>query len=216
MAGQEVVVTGFVERTTRLREPDVYEIRGRQLGRMHSLPHPKGDAARPAGALHHYADGSRRDELDAASRWLDQVEDRVPAGEQAHLNQLRAALKEADDGSGLPSALIHPDPVGKNTIRVADGFAYVDWTGAGIGPRVVSIEWMLGPGDSGARAISGDSEHVVLTDEEWERLPGVIEGRHLVSVCFGLALSPDKTAAMVKRITTIRRNARKVVAAARR
>lgn len=105
--------------------------------------------------------------------------------------------------------------MGKNTIRVTDGFAFVDWTGAGVGPRVVSLDWMLGPGDSGAQAVSGYSEHVTLTDDEWERLPGVIEGRHLVSLCFTLALSPDKTAKIVKRITAIRRNAKKVAAAAR-
>lgn len=215
MAGQEVLVTGFVERVKRQREPDVYEIRGRELGRMHSLPLPKGAAARPAGALHHFADGSRRDELDVAASWIDQIDNRVPTGDRRHLDQLRSALHEADDGSGLPVALIHPDPVGKNTVRVADGFAYIDWTGAGVGPRVASLDWMLGPGESAPRTISGYSEHVNLTDEEWERLPGVMESRSLVSLCFRIALSPDKTAAMVKRINTIRRDAKKVAAAAR-
>lgn len=214
MCGQEVLVTKFIDSVKRSREPDVFEIRGRHLGRLHALPLPKGAAARPAGALHHFADGSRRDELDAVAGWLDQVEERVPAGDRSRLDQLRSALKEADDGAGLPVALIHPDPVGKNTIRTTDGFAYVDWTGAGIGPRIVSLEWLLGPGDSGARTIAGYAEHITLTDEECERLPGVIESRQLVNLCFPLALQPANTAKIVKRIPAIRREAKKVASAA--
>lgn len=208
--GQAVLVSGFVPTVKRPREPDVYEILGRQLARLHTLPLPKGPAARPAGGLHHFADGSRRQELDAAASWLDQIEERVAAADLPRLDQLRIALKEAEDGSKLPTAVIHPDPVAKNIVRVDEGYAYVDWTGAGVGPRAVSLEWILGP-----EIVRGYSELVTLTDEEWDRLPGIRLGRHLVSLCFGAALSPHKIASMVKRISTIRREAAKAVAAAR-
>src|SRR5687768_12517181 len=57
--GQQVLVTEFVPSVKAKLEPDVYERIGRQLARLHLLPLPTGAAARTAGALHHFAEGSR-------------------------------------------------------------------------------------------------------------------------------------------------------------
>lgn len=210
LEGQQVLVTAFLATTKRKLEPDAQELIGRLQAQLHGLPLPSGAAARAAGALHHFSSGTRGDELAMAGRWLDQIEGRVPASARPHLGALRAALDEADDGHGLPQALVHPDPVPKNMVRVESGYAYVDWTGAGIAPRAVALGWILGP-----RVMAGYSESAVLSEEEWERLPGIIVGRGLVDLCFRLCFTPDKVEAMAKRLSTIRRNARAKVALAR-
>lgn len=218
MAGQEVLVTEFIEKEKRLPEPGVDQAkRSRAMGWLHSLPKPKpkGAAARPAGGLHHFCDGSRRDELRGAASWLDQIADKVPPAGRGDLDRLRSAILDADDGEGLPTAVIHPDPVGKNMVRTPGGFTYIDWTGAGVGPRTVSLEWMIGPGNSGAGAIRGYSEHLTLTDEEWNRLPGIGESRKLVNLAFTAARQPEQIPRLVKRLASIRREKRKRVAAAR-
>ncbi len=203
LEGQQVLVTEFVPSAKRKLEPDAYEIIGRLQARLHALPLPRNEAARPAGALHHFEMGSRRDELDAAAAWLDQVEERVPGSGRPHLDKLRHALSVADDGVGLPQAVIHPDPVPKNMVRTDSGYTYVDWTGAGVGPRVVSLAWILSP-----RIIAGYEETAAISDEEWDRLPGVIYGRKLIDLCFGLCLNPERATSMVKRIGAIKRDAK--------
>lgn len=210
LEGQQVLVTEFVPSVKRKLQPDAYEILGRLQARLHALPLPTDEAARPAGALHHFGMGSRRDELDAAAGWLDQIEERVPEADRSRLDKVRQALAEADDGSGLPEAVIHPDPVPKNMVRTEPGYAYVDWTGAGVGPRAVSLAWILAP-----RLIAGYQETIPITDEEWERLPGIVGSRKLIDLCFGLCLKPERTASMVKRIATIKRDAKKQVEQAR-
>jgi Ser/Thr protein kinase RdoA (MazF antagonist) len=218
--GQPVLVTTFVEAAKKAkRDPEGAARIGGLLGRLHALPLPPNGnaAARPAGALHHFAEGTRRDELDEAARWLDQLEPRVPEGDRGRVDQLRQALAEADGGEGLPAALIHPDPVPKNAIRTAPGeLSYVDWTGAGIGPRNVSLSYVLGRKTTSAQIVAGYAEHVTLTDEEWERLPGIVAGRHLVNLCFRLGLAPENAAGLAKKVTSIAREARSTVAAARK
>ncbi|HVE94855.1 MAG TPA: phosphotransferase [Acidimicrobiales bacterium] len=213
--GQQVLVTQFVPPLKRPLEPDVYEILGRLLGRLHALSLPTGAAARPAGSLHHFAEGGRRNELDEAARWLDELEERVAPGDCGRLDQLREAIAGADDGAGLPESLIHPDPVPKNMVRVVDGYALVDWTGAGIGPRVASLEYLLGSPAAAGRVMAGYAEHVTLTDEEWERMPAVSAGRRFVGLSFRLCLAPQKAKTFVGRISSERRHANAIVDAAR-
>lgn len=215
MHGQQVLVTQFVPSLKRRLEPDVYELLGRLLGRLHALSLPTGAAARPAGSLHHFAEGGRRNELDEAARWLEEMEERVAPADRGRLDQLREALAGADDGTGLPESLIHPDPVAKNLVRTRDGYAYVDWTGAGIGPRVASLEYLLGSPAAAGRVMAGYAEHITLTDEEWERMPAVSASRRFVGLSFRLCLAPEKAKTIVGRISSERRQANAIVAAAR-
>src|SRR3954454_20565846 len=100
---------------------------------------PTGVADRPAGALHHYAEGTPADELSAARRWLRDLEPRVAVADHDQLDLLGRVLSDADDSTGLPEAFVHPDPVPKNTIFTKDGPVLVDWAGAGRGPRLASL-----------------------------------------------------------------------------
>ena len=52
---------------------------GAIVGRLHGLAVPIG-ADRPAGALHHFAEGTMADELRAVAGWLDSIESRAPSG----------------------------------------------------------------------------------------------------------------------------------------
>jgi hypothetical protein len=106
-----VLVTGFVRPAPKAKRP-AYPIvaLGAMIGQLHGPAVPAG-ADRPAGALHHFADGTMADELRAAASWLESVEDRVPAGSVEAFDTIRAAVAAADGGDGLPEGFVHPDPV---------------------------------------------------------------------------------------------------------
>jgi thiamine kinase-like enzyme len=54
------------------------------------------------------------------------------------------ASEEARFVADLPQALVHPDPCGANAIVTSAGRpVLVDWTGAGPGPRVLSLAGLL-------------------------------------------------------------------------
>jgi len=132
--GQAVLVTEFVRQAPKAKRPGFGILRlGAMIGHLHGLAVPAG-ADRPAGALHHFAEGTMTDELRAAGEWLDSVEDRVPAEGTGAFDTIRAAVAAADGGDGLPEGFVHPDPVPKNVIFTAGGPVLVDWTGAGRGP----------------------------------------------------------------------------------
>ena len=75
---------------------------------------------------------------------LHAAEHRVPMAERALYQTLCDELARADDCSDLPSALIHPDFVPPNIIASTNGdLVSIDWTGAGLGPRVPSLGFLL-------------------------------------------------------------------------
>lgn len=215
MAGQQVLVTEFIPSVRRKIEPDIYQLLGRLHARLHTLPLPTGAAARPAGSLHHHAEGPIRNEITAAAEWLDQIETRLPASTARGVARLRTALEEADDAEGLPEAVIHPDPALVNLVRTVDGYACVDWTGAGVGPRLASLAYLLGSPKAAPRIMEGYAEIVELTDAERERLPTVAATRPLIGLVWNLGFSPpEKAEAILGRLSGVRRNAAKLAAAA--
>lgn len=126
LEGQAVLVTEFVpgvargERAAAIRENGGLRRLGEILGELHSLPAADAAAARPGGAWHHLAD------------------------DQPHYGLLRRALAGADGGDGLPEALVHPDFVMANVIASPErGMVLVDWSGAGRGPRVWPLAFLL-------------------------------------------------------------------------
>lgn len=163
-------------------------------------------ADRPAGALHHFADGTMADELRAVSGWLDSIKVRVPSGGAGAFDTIRTAVAAADGGDGLTEAFVHPDPVPKNVIFTADGPVLVDWTSAGRGPRLPSMTLVLKSSWAAAPFVKGYSRVVTLTAEERERLPELLFSRQLIDRAFGVCRDPEKAVTTAKKLTALRRD----------
>jgi Ser/Thr protein kinase RdoA (MazF antagonist) len=207
LRGQPVLATGFVRGAPKSRQPRYPIVRlGARIARLHQLDPPPG-AARPAGALHHFADGTLSDELRAAVTWLDSIEDRVPGDARGGLDTLRSALRDADGGDGLPEAFVHPDPVPKNAIFTADGPVLVDWTASGRGPRLPSMTLVLRSGWAATPFLKGYTRHVTLTAEERERLGGLLVSRALIDRAFRVCRAPETMTATADRLPALRRTA---------
>jgi Ser/Thr protein kinase RdoA (MazF antagonist) len=183
-----VLVTEFVEAAAPLRPGRSAALLGALLGALHDHP---GRAQRPGGAWHHLSfTGGPREEIAAAGELLDDAVGEVPARRLATFDRLRDAVEQADDCSDLPHALVHPDFVLANAIPTPDErLVIVDWTGAGRGPRLWSLGFLLWA--AGARhprlidlVVSRYRRRISLEAEELARLEGAIAGRPLMLDCW--------------------------------
>ena len=101
-----------------------------------------------------------------------------------------AELDRADGCADLPQALIHPDFVPANAILTPDGgLVLVDWTGAGRGPRLYPLAFLLWAAGCGGPSrldavVAGYREHVTPGDDEIGRLAGAIWARPLILACW--------------------------------
>ena len=204
--GQAVLVTGFVRQAPKAKRPGFGILRlGAMIGHLHGLAVPAG-ADRPAGALHHFAEGTMTDELRAAGEWLGSVEDRVPAGGAGAFDTIRAAAAAADGGDGLPEGFVHPDPVPKNVIFTAGGPVLVDWTAAGRGPRLPSMTLLLRSGWAAAPFMKGYVRKIILTGDERDRLAGLLFSRQLIDLVFRLCRDPESAVSRAKRLPAMHRD----------
>lgn len=159
---------------------------GELLGRLHTLPLPEGPAARPGGGWHHVVDGSPADELVAAGEWLEEAEAAASFRDVAFFGELAEALEFADGGEGLPVSLTHPDFVLANVVATpAPSMVLVDWAGAGVGPRLSSLAFLLwAEGAKDLRrvdlAMAGYARQVRLEHDELARLEAAITARPMV------------------------------------
>lgn len=197
--GRPVLVTGFVEGTQAPGTPRMFAALGAYLGALHERP---GDALPPGGGWHHLVpQGTPRDEIAAAVALLGAA-DVDPAARTT----LLAELLDLDDCADLPHALVHPDFVPANAIlRPQRGVVIVDWAGAGRGPRLWSLGfllWTAGARDLSlvAAVMSRYLERVELTAQEWDRLPGAIRARPLTLDCWSTAHGRLSGAAAVQRL----------------
>jgi Phosphotransferase enzyme family len=168
---------------------------GALLGRLHSLPLARDEAAaRPGGAWHHLADGLPGAEIEAASRMLADAGHLFTGGERDAYEALRAEVAALDPAGGLPEALTHPDFVLANVVATPDRMLLVDWAGAGRGPRIWSLAFLLcAEGAKDPRRVdvvlAGYRRHVTLTGDELGRLAAIACARPLIlgawSVCTG-------------------------------
>ena len=168
-----------------------FAIMGDLLGRLHTLPFDES-VRRPGGASgddpRH--EGSPRQDLMAALAFLDAVDTRVIPSDRERFEKLRGLVRSADDGEGLPEALVHgnllhaPDHV----IVGANGPVAINWKAAGHGPRLADFAWLMwgtwGKEDWIKLAVDAYRRHVELTDEELERLEAVMHIRPLYLGCF--------------------------------
>ena len=180
--GQGVLVTAFVPGAPA-SGARAFAYLGALLGRLHAHP---GDGLRPGGAWHHLvSQGGPSEEIEAALALLDEV---------GGAPELAGAVAELDDCADLPHAFVHPDFVPANAIDGADGgVTIVDWTGAGRGPRLWSLGFLLFA--AGTRSpklvdtvVSRYRKKTRLTPDELDRLPGAIRARPLLIDCWSVAM----------------------------
>ena len=190
--GSPVLVTRFVAGRL-LPSPAVgseggekFAIMGDLLGRLHALPSDES-VSRPGGASGEDPDreGSPRQDLLAALAFLDAVDIKVAAATRERFDQLRDQVRSADDGQGLPEALVHgnllhaPDHV----IVSEQGPVAIQWKGAGRGPRLADFAYLMWGTWLNAEwidaAVGAYRRHVELTDDELDRLEAVMYVRPL-------------------------------------
>ncbi len=225
LAGQGVLVTELLPGGRPQRTPAVFQRLGDLLGRLHTLD--AISVTRPAGGWHHLSlrGGDRGDDVAALQMLLARAETALPEQPRPRLEALRAALAAIDAGRDLPSALHHPDFTPPNVIAVPGaGPALIDWTGAGMGPRIFGLAMLLRATGGNPRLIAavvaGYAPRVTLDAEELARLDGAIGASGLIidtwSVLLGRAQLRDVVDALPAqrdRATAIAELAREALAA---
>jgi Ser/Thr protein kinase RdoA (MazF antagonist) len=196
--GQAVLVTEHVaavphaKRAETIRAAGGYARLGALLGRLHGLP-KEDRIARPGGCWHHLGDGTPRDELIRARELLADASSRVSASDQSRYRALQEELDRVEDAEGLPEALVHPDFVLANVIATPDQrLMLVGWTGAGWGPRIWSLAFLLYAAAARdlrqaardlrrvGRVLAGYQHHVSLEPAEVTRLADIAAARPIV------------------------------------
>lgn len=203
--GSGVIVTRFVEGGRPIDDPATntpatWRELADLLGRLHTLPGAGGAVARDGGAFTHA--GPQHDGilyvgrpercLDAAMSTLVSVEDKVSPEGRDSFEWLRDAVESADDAEGLPEALTHGNYNGWAAVGKPGNLVIVGWAGSGRGPRLAALAWLLTTATRSdptaadyINAVAGGyREHVRLTDDELERLGGVINLVPLAMACF--------------------------------
>ncbi len=168
-----------------------FAIMGDLLGRLHALPFDDS-VCRPGGASGDDPgrEGKPGQDLMAALAFLDAVDAKVAPADRERFEWLRDQVRAADDGNGLPEALLHgnllhaPDHV----ILGDRGPVAINWKAAGRGPRISDFAWLIwgtwGNADWIDLAVGAYRRHVELTDDEIARLEAVMYIRPLYLGCF--------------------------------
>jgi Ser/Thr protein kinase RdoA (MazF antagonist) len=168
--GGHMLLTEYVEPSPAPSRAFVLAWCAALLGRLATRA---GDNLAAGGGWHRLG-ASPTDEIDEALRLGTHVGPSVA--------EVMDTLAEADDGTGLPEALIHADLTPPNAIpQGSQPPVVIDWIGVGRGPRVWPLAFLLfaaGPRAAG-RALDRYTRSVSLTDEERHRLPGIMMARPL-------------------------------------
>jgi Ser/Thr protein kinase RdoA (MazF antagonist) len=196
--GSAVLVTRFADGARLPDGTGKFALMGDLLGRLHALPYDES-AARPGGASGEdpSREGSPRQDLLAALAFLDAVDTLVGAAERERFERLRDQVRSADDGHGLPEGLLHgnllhaPD----HAVLSEHGPVAINWKASGRGPRLADFAYLIwGTGSWNPRrpdqeridaAVSAYRRHTELTDDELDRLEGIMYIRTLYLACFG-------------------------------
>ncbi len=140
------------------------------LGRLASR---SGDEL-PAGGGWHRLGATPSAEIDEALRLGGQIGPSVA--------EIVDALADADDGTGLPEAMIHADLTAQNAVpQGGEPPVIIDWVGVGRGPRIWPLAFLLFTAEPrGARRTLGRYQRSVsLAEDERIRLPGMLWVRPL-------------------------------------
>jgi hypothetical protein len=203
--GSGVIVTEFVDggRTIdnpAMNTPGTWHELASLLGRLHALPAAGGAVARDGGSFTHAGPqhdgvlyiGRPERSLAAAMSTLVSVEDEVAPEGREQFEWLRDQVENADDAEGLSESLTHGNYNGWAAVGKPGSLVIVGWAGAGRGPRLAALAWLLSTASRGdptatdyINAVArGYRQHVRLTDEELDRLAGVMNMVPLSMACF--------------------------------
>ena len=219
--GCPVLVTEFVQAGPPLSPGRPAALLGALLGRLHANP---ADGVRAGGAWHHLSfTGGPREEVAVAAQLLENTLPSVSVRDLAQFDRLRAAVEDTDDCADLPHAFVHPDFVPANAIPTPDErLVIVDWSGAGRGPRLWSIGFLLWA--AGVRSlrlvdvvVPRYARHITLEPDELARLAAAIRGRPTMLECWSFChrrrpladavAGVSETAALAERIADRARQA---------
>jgi Ser/Thr protein kinase RdoA (MazF antagonist) len=195
-----IVVTEFVTGRAPTVSPRALCELGSLLGRLHALDDLTGAALRGAGSWHGDPahEGLPSEDINGALAMLDEVSDRVAGPHRRRFDDLRDEVANADPCDDLPRALIHPDPGPVNAITAEGGAVFVDWTGAGSGPRAVSLGLLMFAALRQPRGwdpptvdaiVGGYREHCTLERDELDRLGAAMRIRALYWPCYYYRMS---------------------------
>ncbi len=195
--GRAVLVTEWVEpvpshqRREAIKADGGLSHLGELLGRLHTTA-LEGDAlTRPGGAWHHLAEGVASSEVTAAAGALAELDPMVRPEDREAYEAFCHEVQDLDAGDGLPEALVHPDFVLPNVVASSEGMVMVDWAGAGKGPRLGSLAFLLyaeGARNLGrvTRVVAGYRRHVALDEAELSRLAAVMVTRPVVLIAWAV------------------------------
>lgn len=216
--GQGVLVTEFVAGPKPEEDITTYRMLGDLLGRLHatdSVP------ARPGGGWHHLVhQGTVDDEINAARSLVDAAAGLVPPGQEHLYDQLKAELAGNLGLVGLPEALVHPDFVPPNAVLGPGGLVIVDWAGAGRGPRMASVGFLLwaagGQGQGCVDAVvAGYRAHIELEAGELDRLEVAVVFRRVALQAWSFCVGRQSLPQVVDRFANARAHAKAVAARVR-
>jgi Ser/Thr protein kinase RdoA (MazF antagonist) len=187
-----VLVTQFITGEPLPDGSEKLEMMGDLLGRLHTLT-PDASVTRPGGAGGDDPKraGSPRQDLLAALSFLDAVSTKVSTSHRERFEQLCEQVRSADDGNGLPEALLHgnllhnPD----HALLTVQGPVAINFKSAGCGPRLADFAYLMwgapwSKGDGVGAAVDAYRRHIELTDEELDRLKAMMYVRPLYLTCF--------------------------------
>jgi methyltransferase (TIGR00027 family) len=247
---QAVLVTVFAPGEAPPGDETTFKMFGDLLGRLHTLhtmptapttpqptapqptaPQPPAGVApptataalaRPGGAWHHLVpQGGYSEEIAAARALLEEARPRVPPSRMVQYEALREELVRADDGAGLPVGLVHPDFVPVNGVASPEGdVVVVDWAGAGSGPRLPSLAFLLwaaaGAGSGCVKAVfSGYRRHVQLEPAELDRLEAALPVRWTLIQAWSVLVGRRRLAGVADELPAGRARAAHVAARVR-
>lgn len=190
--GWRVIVTTFTEGTSTAYSPSSLRLLGAALGRLHALSPAAATRATPALPV---AGMRPANEVRWALGRITAVEQRVPAALRERYDTLIAALHRIHDCEDLPKVVIHNDCHPGNTVQTPAGqVILIDWEGAGFGPAVVDVGFLLVSCDTESpwtpplppdparvrTVVEGYCRHHALTTAELDRLPDAMRFRSLV------------------------------------
>jgi len=187
--GSAVLVTRLIDGEPLPGAPEKMAMMADLLGRLHALP-LDDSVQRPGGAGGDdpIREGSPRQDLMAALSFLDAVDTKITSAHRQRFDELRAQVGANDDGHGLPEALVHGNLVHSpdHALVTATGPVAFNFKSAGRGPRLSDLAFLLRCTwldlDCIDAIVESYRRHVELTDEELDRLEGVMYIRPLYLV----------------------------------